>query len=157
MIAVLLLLTACVSIGTYSPFREVLRASPDHALLYVYNYCTEGGVVGSGANISVDNQRKAYLAQGTYFGMSLEPGSHQLKWSGADVPTLTLPIDAEPGGTYYIKVTAPDIISGNVQFGVLQSGVLEHRLQLVNMDLGNYETRLCKVGKESYFSTKDFR
>ena len=133
-------------------FQSVHPASESHAVLYVYHYCTPKGSGGGGANISVDDVRRAYVFAGTYFGASIPAGHHDLKWSGSEVPTIKVPLTLVAGMTYYVRVSLPKLVTGDL----ISGGTLLHTLEMVNPAEGEREIQSCEKSKKRWLSRRDF-
>ena len=144
-------LTSCVGVGEIRPFTPIKITEPDSGLIYFFNYCTEDGVIGTGSNIYIDGARKAYMAQGTYYGQQLKSGAHEIKNAGLDTPTLKLKFTLRAGETKYFSINSPILISGTPNF----DAKYKYEISEVNSDYALRRLPLCKVAKKSYLSTTD--
>ncbi|MGB4599899.1 MAG: caspase family protein, partial [Trichlorobacter sp.] len=97
------LMSGCVSVPLASLEMDMkaktMQSPADKALLYVYR---DAVFVGSAVlfEITIDEYPVGKLAENTYLTVLLEPGKHRIN-SGE-----MLPINAEPGKTYYVKTSA---------------------------------------------------
>jgi len=146
-----ILLASCATWGKQTPFKRLAPTDHHKSVVYVYNFCDAGEIVGSGNNIYIDGERKAYLAQGAYYAQQVTAGHHVIEWNGTDTPKLSFELNTRPGSTYYLKVEEPELVAGDLYLG----GTLRMQLTLVPPARGAAEVSRCVVGKKSYFSEAD--
>jgi hypothetical protein len=67
--------------------------------------------------IFFDDQQVAYLYNGRYFTITLSPGKHRLT---SDDEETAVMLDAQPGGTYYVRVDISKSWKWAAHFSVAQ-------------------------------------
>lgn len=125
----LALLAGCATTGPQ--FEPASGVPPDRALVYVYR---EAGFVGGGLSYMVraNDAEVSTLPAGGYFVYHAAPG--EIEFSAKTEARTSVTIDAEAGGTYYIK--------GTVGVGVF---VGHPHLVVVPNDVGAKEIAECKL------------
>lgn len=140
-----LFMTSC-SKRTWKNYTDIKLNDSKSGIIYIYNACSDRGVVGAGTDLYIDGKWRALINQGAYYGTNVKAGLHKVSFKSNFLMKHTINVNVQKGKASYIEISWPMLDKYKTA---------KVAVRPVSREIGKARIIKCKRAKKGEFTNED--